>query len=150
MTGQFCRAWNTCVKLVHDVPRSTHTYLVENYLSTSFIPVKTELFARYLKFVKSLKESKSLEVRYLCRIIGSDVLSTTSRNLYFIQHETGLDPSVVSSTRVRATPVVTDVPAEEVWRLPLLDQYLRKRKELLCLLEDTYVIETLINALCST
>ena len=27
-TGQFCRAWNTCVKLAHRVPRSTKTFIV--------------------------------------------------------------------------------------------------------------------------
>ena len=52
MFGQFCRSWNTCVKLVHEVPRSTHTYLVENFLADEFLPVRTELFLCKLQSVK--------------------------------------------------------------------------------------------------
>ena len=40
MFGQYCRTWNTCVKLSHNVPRSTHTYLVENALASGFTPIK--------------------------------------------------------------------------------------------------------------
>ena len=30
MSGQFVRCWSTCVKLVYDVPRATHTYFIDN------------------------------------------------------------------------------------------------------------------------
>ena len=33
---QFFKSWNTCVKLVYGVPRSTFTYLVEGYLAGEF------------------------------------------------------------------------------------------------------------------
>ena len=59
MVLQFCRSWNTCVKLSYDIPRSTHTYLFEHCLASEFTPVKTEMMARYIKFHRSLKNSKS-------------------------------------------------------------------------------------------
>ena len=33
MSGQVYRSWNTCVKLVWDLPRSTHNYLMEQTLA---------------------------------------------------------------------------------------------------------------------
>ena len=54
MTGQMCRSWNTCVKLSYDIPRSTHTYIVENILASNFLPAKTELMARFVKFHQNL------------------------------------------------------------------------------------------------
>ena len=57
MVGQYCRAWNTCVKLTYGVPRSTHTYLVENLLAKKFIPVRTELMSRFVQLYCSLLQS---------------------------------------------------------------------------------------------
>ena len=54
MVSQFCRSWSTCIKLTHNCPRSTKTWIVENLLAQNFIPVKTELMARYANFFKSL------------------------------------------------------------------------------------------------
>ena len=33
-TGMYCRSWNTNIKLAYEVPRETHTYIVENCLAT--------------------------------------------------------------------------------------------------------------------
>ena len=43
MCGQLFKCWITCVKLVWDVPRSTHTYLVDNLLATNHLSVKKQL-----------------------------------------------------------------------------------------------------------
>ena len=73
MTGQVCRSWNTCVKLTFDIPRSTHTYIVEKILASNFLPVKTELMARYVKFYQNLTDCNSLEISVLAKIVRSDV-----------------------------------------------------------------------------
>ena len=73
MTGQMCRSWNTCVKLSFDIPRSTHTYIVENILAPNFLPVKTELMARFVKFYQNLVKSNSLEITLLAGIVSNDI-----------------------------------------------------------------------------
>ena len=80
--NQYCRVWNTCVKLTYDVPRSTHTYLVENYLAANYLPVKTEILARYVKFYKSLKLSQSPEVQHLVEVVTTDVRSSTRKTCH--------------------------------------------------------------------
>ena len=55
-TSQFCKAWNTCIKLAYDLPRNTKTFIVDNYLAINFDSVMKELFSRYVNFVKSLQK----------------------------------------------------------------------------------------------
>ena len=44
--GKVYRSWNTCVKLAWQVPRSTHTYLVENLLALELPSVKQKLLCQ--------------------------------------------------------------------------------------------------------
>ena len=41
------------------------THTLENFLAANFVPVKSELLARYVKFYRSLKLSKYPEVQHL-------------------------------------------------------------------------------------
>ena len=150
MTGQFCRSWNTCVKLTYEVPRSTHTYIVENFLADGFLPVKTELFTRFVKFYKSLKSSVSKEVRFLLNVIHKDLQSNTGKNLHLIQTESGFNPTVVPPTLIRSNPLRAAVPVTDVWRIPVLQGWLKQRSDMKVNLQDTEHISLLIDALCST
>ena len=150
MTGKFCRSWTTCAKLVYNLPRSTHTYIVDHYLVNGFIPVQTELFARYVKFHKSLQKSLSFEVRYLLGIIKKDINANTVSNLTTIQRVTGLNPMSVKPTFIRQNPVISEIPEQQMWRIPLLDSWLTLKKHYEAELIDTKYITMLIDALCST
>ena len=150
MFGQFCRSWNTCVKLVHEVPRSTHTYLVENFLADEFLPVRTELFSRYVKFCRSLQTSTSKEVRFLYSVVCKDIQSTTGKNLAVIQRIYGCNPKSVSPIVIRNNPMKVPVPVLDLWRVPVLGDWLKLRREMQVKLEDTNYISLLIDALCST
>ena len=89
-------------------------------------------------------------MRYLLGITKDDIRSTTVRNLNIIQGETGLDPCVVAPKKIRESPVFTEVPAQDMWRMPLLDKRLSRRREMEVVLEDTEEIVNMIDALCST
>ena len=150
MAGQFCRSWNTCVKLVHKVPRSTHTYFVENFLADGFTPVKTELFSRYVKFYKSLKNSVSQEVKFLVNIVSRDIHSVTGKNLQNIRSVSGFNPNSVSSSVVRHNFARAAIPPQDMWRIPVLNGWLKLRREMEVNLQDTDYLCLLIDALCSS
>ena len=61
--GQLYRSWNTSVKVAWDVPRATHTYLVDNLLSCGLLNVKQQLVSRFVKFFRNLLKSHSPEVK---------------------------------------------------------------------------------------
>ena len=102
---QYFKCWNTCVKLVYDIPRSTFTYLVEGYFAAGQTSLRNQVLSRYSGFFRNLLQSPSREVRVLARIVSSDPRSTTCVNLRYLQKLTGLDqPQMYSSARVRLAP----------------------------------------------
>ena len=69
--GQFYRCWNTCTKLCWELPRSTHTYFVDNILSCGFSSIRQQVINRYGKFFRFLLASPSKEVAVISRIVAS-------------------------------------------------------------------------------
>ena len=149
-TGEFCRAWRTCVKLVYAVPRSTKTFIVDHYLAANFDPVLKELFSRYVKFVKSLRNSASIEVQALFNIVKKDIQSNTGKNIHVIQTETGLNPLKITSRTMRDHKMINEIPPMDVWRIPLLDKLLKQRRDLETQMMNTGEVEHLINGVCCT
>lgn len=64
----YFKSWNTFVKLSWGVPRSTHTYLVENVLAKNFISARHQVMGRYVTFFQSLLNSPNREVRILLEL----------------------------------------------------------------------------------
>ena len=89
---QYFQAWNTSVKLVHQVPRSTYTYLVEGYLAGGETSLRNQVLARVPGFLISLLQSPSAEVRFLSRVALADGGSVTSQNVRYVKKLTGLSP----------------------------------------------------------
>ena len=130
MAGMYFRSWNTCVKLAWNVPRSTHTYLVNHLLAVNHSSLREQLLVRYVRFFQKLQKSKSSPVQLLVNIVARDIRSTTGRNLSLIQTETGLDPWKTSAHQVNEALRRESVPDEDNWRLPLLCQFLTRREEM--------------------
>ena len=85
---QFFKSWNTTVKLVWGVPRSTFTYLVEGYFAGDQTSLRNQILSRYPGFFRGLLSSPSKEVRILARMVKDDPRSTTCRNLRFLRQKT--------------------------------------------------------------
>ena len=55
---QLYKCWNTYVKLCWDLPRSTHTNFVKDFLSFDLPLIKTQcFFSRYVNFLNSIINS---------------------------------------------------------------------------------------------
>ena len=150
MCGKFCRAWNTSVKLAWDCHRGTHTYFVNHLLGANHKSIEEQLLVRYVKFFNKLRKSKSDNIQILVNIVSRDIRSTTGRNLNHISRKTGLDPWLVSDAVLKESLVRDPVPEEDLWRLPLLSQYLKQRKQIETNLENTDIITDLIDSLCTS
>ena len=149
--AQYYRCWGTCVKLCWDLPRSTHTYFVENLLAKDFQSIRQQVFARYIGFYQSLVKSPSKEVAVISRIVGQDAASTTGNNLLSLRIETGLDAKTAPISKVKeALDVKMTVPEVDCWRLPLVSKYIKIRSELKTACENTDYIDDLLNSLCSS
>ena len=102
VSEQFFKAWNTTVKLVYGVPRSTFTYLVEGHLAAGHTSLRNQVLSRYSGFYRNLLSSPSKEVRILARTVSDDPRSTTCSNLRYLQKMTGLSqPEFYSAGRIK-------------------------------------------------
>ena len=63
------------MKLAWQVPRATHTHLVDHLLSNA----RMDILARYAKFVRGLQASPSMEV--MCGVAKRDIRSVTGCNI---------------------------------------------------------------------
>ena len=124
---QFVKSWNTCVKLVHDIPRSTFTYLVEGYFAKNHVTLRNQVLSRYPGFFQGLLKSPSKEVKLLANVVSRDPRSNTFQNLKYVKSLSGLSPWDYSSTRIKL--LVKNVPESEVWRIGLYTNLPKMRED---------------------
>ena len=98
---QLYKCWNTCVKLCWDLPRSTHTNFVKDFLSYNLSLIKTQCISRYVNFLNSIINSPSKEVAVLAQIVRENINSIAGCNILNIYIETGLHPLLVSARDIR-------------------------------------------------
>ena len=143
-------AWNTCVKLVWRVPRSTHTYIVDNLLATTFQSVKQQLIGRYINFTRKLAKSRSPEVSTAFSIVSRCIRSTTGKNLHQIERDVLLDPWLEPAWKIQQSVMKRAVPDNEGWRIQYLRKLLDARLELESTCDDYEELTNLIDSLCSS
>ena len=133
---QYFKSWNTTVKLVWSVPRSTFTYLVEGFLGDGQTSLRNQILARYPGFFRALQVSPSREVRL---------------NLRYLRRRTCM-PQVdqFTSWRVRESLPVQQVPGDQQWRLGSLTYLLTTRQDQYTRVQDSKQITAMIDSLCST
>ena len=148
---QFFKSWNTCVKLVYRVPRSTFTYLVEGFFAASQCTLRNQILGRYPGFYRNLLASPSREVRMLAKMVSDDPRSTTCKNLRYLREMTGLEQAEqYSSWRVRESLPVQQVPKTEMWRTGLLTKLMELRSAKYHEVLDNKRICAMLDSLCST
>ena len=145
-----CSALPFLVKLTYDVPRSTHTFLVDNVLVRDFLTVKQPLVGRFVKFFGRLRKSISREVQVVANIVGRCARSNTGSNLHRIQIETGLDPWVVPHWMIMYKIKRAATKPEDAYGVQYLQKLLEARLDAKENIQDTEELNSLINSLCSS
>ena len=149
---QYYNAWSACEKLAWQVPRATHTYFVDQMLSCGMDSMKVDTMARYVKFVRGLIASPSMEVAVMCGVARQDIRTVTGGNLALLRRKTGLDMTVASVSRVREVLQrgMAIVPEPDQWRMKYLARLLTKRGEAHYMSDEEGVIRlsSLIDILC--
>ena len=149
---QVFNCWSTCVKLAWDVPRATHTYLVDNLLCGGIPSIRNSVLARFCKFYHSLTISESLAVRVMANISSNDIRSVTGSNLFNIKKEIKLDPvrDPLPAVKRSLLEMKKSVPAQDLWRLPCLQKFLALKYEMEAKHQDTGELDRLTESLCKS
>ena len=131
---------------------TTHRYFFDQLLSCGHSSVRTDILARYTRFIKGLQASPSMEVAVMFGVAQRDIRTVTGSNISLIRQETGLDP--VSSSpwdvKKRLLENVASAPDTDGWRLGYLAKLLIDRGEASYRVEDSAVLRLtgLIDSLC--
>ena len=139
------------MKLINRVPRSTYTYLVEDFFASDQTSLRNQIMSRYPGFYRKLMASPSKEVRMLAMMVAGDPRSTTCKNLRYLRETTKLEQvQHYSSWRVREALPIQKVPEKEIWRLGLLASLIDMRHVNYQLVQDNKRICAMMDSLCST
>ena len=149
-TESYFKAWNACVKLVWNLPRSTFTYLVEHVVAANFMSLRNQVYSRYVGHFQHLLHSSSKEVRHLARIVGRDVRSVTCRNVKLLTTVSGLSPWDYSKWRIKEKLPKATIPIGQEWRMSLLSKLLEARQSQITCKEDFSATKIWIDSLCAT
>ena len=98
----FVNAWRTGHKLAWEVPRSCHTYLVQEVLAPHVGELNVSLLLKHVGFFRSLITSPSSEVVVVALLAARDVRSNLGKNLALVREASGLDPWLASTGQLRA------------------------------------------------
>ena len=119
---KFYSTYNRSVKVMADLPFSTHRYLIEPITEQPHMSIT--LIRTYIKFILSIKNSTKPVLRQLYCIAKNDVRTTTGANLRNILLKTtllnvdDLQPSTVQQIRYKA------IKYEDMWRIPIIQEAL--------------------------
>ena len=74
--------------------------------------VRTDILARYVKYLTSPRSSPSMEVVVLANLLARDVRTTNGANLHFLTEMTGLEVKAVMAEKQ------VELPDQDKWRVP--------------------------------
>ena len=135
----YFKCWNTAVKLIHDIPRSSFTYLVEGYFAQEQKSLRNPVLSRFTGFF-----------HLLANLVAREPSSNTADNIAYIRELTQLSPWNFSPGRIKAALPSLEIPEKERWRLGLLSSLLKLRHEKHVSIVDKKRTQAMIDSLCSS
>ena len=139
-------SWNVSMRLMLDLPRETHRYLIEPLSNTQHI--RKTLISRFLKFLQQIRYSCKATSKFLLASIVQDTRSTTGSNLRNILLQTNkssiyeLVPTDAKKVEYHA------INANEKWRIPFIKEIIDSNQNQLEILNTSKEdLEEMLNVL---
>ena len=147
--GMVENTWNVSMRLMLDIPRETHRYLIEPLSDTKHI--KTILIKRFLSFLDQIRKSNKCATKFLLNSILLDARSTTGSNLRNILLRTDktciddLNPN--DAFQIEYHPI----KPEETWRLPYINDIIEIKNEQMMIPNISEGdVDDMLNVLCTS
>ena len=149
------KSWNIAVKMIWDLPFSTHTRFLE---SLSPVPhLESVLVGRYIGFIQNLSKSSNEFLRLLFVTSSSDLSTVTGQNLNFLLKKYCPDiPSCVASMSSLFSAKDTIKKArvyqllkEEEWKVNLIEEIGLLKKNFLEIEFDSDYLDAIQEFVCS-
>ena len=141
------KSWNVAVRILFNVPRDTHRYLIESLSKVRHI--KTVLCSRFVQFYNSLKECSRLSIRMLIKLSHNDYRTVMCRNLNNVAQDCNIDVNMLSKNYVLENLKYLNMPDDQAWRVPILVELINARSNNLINGFDYNELSDMINFICS-
>ena len=115
------RSWNTAVKIIWDLPHSTHTRFLE-YLSP--VPhLESVLTGRYIGFVGSLLRSPKPLLSLLFSSCKLDISSQTGQNIAFLlqKHNKISLMNLIKDKNTLKKAKLSTISDDEIWKMKIIE-----------------------------
>ena len=111
---------------------------------------RQQILGLYVGFLSRLGRSVSSEVRIMFITAVQDIRSVTGGNCFRMEQEFGFNPSQVTAKNFNSQYSYYHLPDQEEWRLSYLLDLLKNKYDMKACDDDTSIVDTLIESLCST
>ena len=141
--------WNVSMRLMLDIPRESHRYLIEPLSKEKHI--KPILIKRFLSFLEQIKRSNKSATKLLLLSIRQDVRSTTGSNLRNILLKT--DKTSISDLVPNDAFKIEYQPIndEDKWRLPFIEDIIETKNDQTMVENiDENDLEDMLDVLCTS
>ena len=143
------KTWNVSMRLMLDIPKETHRYLIEPLSETTHL--KTFLIKRFLTFLEQIRNSNKSASKFLLESILLDARSTTGSNLRNILLRTDKADVRDLIPRDAFAEKYNLIPVEEEWRLPFIRDIIEAKQDQMEILNivDTD-LDDMLHVLCTS
>ena len=141
--------WNVSMRLMLDIPRETHRYLIEPLSRTTHI--KTIFINRFLRFLEQIRKSSKCASKHLLDSILHDARSTTGSNLRNI---------LLKSDKARIVDLIPEdayqvkyhqITTNEKWRLPFIQNIIETKNDQMMIMNITNdELDDMLDVLCTS
>ena len=149
--SKLTRSWNTALKMIWDLPHSTHRRFLE---SISPVPhLESTLDGRYIGFLHGLVRSDKLVINLIFSFSSADISSVTTGqnvNILLQKYNKSSLVTLMSDRNSVKKRRIYPLPKEEIWKISLLEDVSLARKELIDINFDDKDLEEILNFICTS
>ena len=121
---RFGRSWNSNLRIMFDLPRDTHCWIVEELSDGRHF--KQMVFSRFTKYLELLATNKKPFIRCLYDLVSNDVSTLTGSNIRKLFLTTKIDPRYFAKNALKNWRVYE---AADGWTMPLIKSLLWLKEE---------------------
>ena len=137
------KTWNVSARLLLDLSRRTHRYLIEPLTETAHI-VKS-IYRRFIKFLNSIADGKKDSLKRVLATMKTDVRSTTGKNLRHLMLKT--KNFCIKELWTQKEPYQA-IPSSEIWRIEMIKELIEAKSGDLSIILTTQEIDDLAEFIC--
>ena len=143
------RSWNTAVKIIWDLPHSTHTRFLE---PLSPVPhLESILTGRFIGFAQNLSKSAKPLISLLFNLCSPDIGSQTGQNINYLLQKFSKQTltELVNDRNIIKKTIVTPISETESWKLKIIEEVSLVRKGQLEADFDDIMLDEILDYICT-